>query len=157
MPQRLFRILAFSGRPQRTILASASSCAPQRSLRTLAFSARPDSVWHMVPSVRPNTRPFAMPQPCFALSQFRLPRASFLSRSFGSLAPVFSARPSIYPGPVFRARSLGTSCMPPVASATQFLVLSSFSGVFSTCYPLFPGNYLADSRGKFGGHCHIPN
>ena len=74
-----------------------------------------------------------------------------------SLAPVFSARPSIYPGPVFRARSLGASCMPPAASATQFLVLSSFFGVFSTCHPLFPGNYLADSRGKFGGHCHIPN
>ena len=119
MPQRLFRILAFSGRPQRTILASASSCAPQRSLRALAFLARPDSVWHMVPSARPNTRPFAVSQPRFALSQFRLPRASFLSRSFGSLAPVFSARPSIYPGPVFRARSLGASCMPPVASATQ--------------------------------------
>ena len=137
MPQRLFRILAFSGRPQRTILASASSCAPQRSLRALAFSARPGSVWHMAPSARPNTRPFAVSQPRFALSQFRLPRASFLSRSFGSLAPVFSARPSIYPGPVFRARSLGASCMPPVASATQFLVLSSFSGVFSTCHPLF--------------------
>ena len=157
MPQRLFRILAFSGCPQRTILASASSCAPQRSLRALAFSARPGPVWHMAPSARPNTRPFAVSQPRFALSQFRLPRASFLSRSFGSLAPVFSARPSIYPGPAFRARSLGASCSPPVASATQFLVLSSFSGVFSTCHPLFPGNYLADPRGKFGGHCHIPN
>lgn len=64
------------------------------------LSARPGPVRRMVPSVRPRTRPFAMSQPRFALSQFRLPRVSFLSRSLGSLAPVFSTRPSIYPGPL---------------------------------------------------------
>ena len=76
----------------------------------------------------------------------RLPRARFLDPPF-HIPWAFA----------FRARSLGASCMPPVASAMQFPVLSSFLGVFSTCHPLFPGNYLADSRGKFGGHCHIPN
>ena len=131
-PQRTILASASSCAPQRTILASASSCAPQRSLRALAFSARPGPVWHMAPSARPNTRPFTVSQPRFALSQFRLPRASFLSRSFGSLALVSRPRPSIYPRPVFRARSLGASCRPPVASAMQFPVLSSFLGVFST-------------------------
>ncbi len=61
---------------------------PQRSLRALAFSVRPDPVRRMIPSVRPSARPFTMPQPRFALSQFRLPRVGFLSRFFGSLAPV---------------------------------------------------------------------
>lgn len=46
---------------------------PQRSLRALAFSVRPDPVRRMIPSVRPSARPFTMPQPRFALSQFLLP------------------------------------------------------------------------------------
>lgn len=79
---------------------------PQRSLRALAFSVRPDPVWRMVPSVRPSTRPFTMPQPRFALSQFRLPRVGFLSRSFGSLEPVSRRCPYIYlarvPRPLLR-------------------------------------------------------
>lgn len=68
---------------------------PQRSLRALAVSVRPDPVRRMVSSVRPSTRPFAMPQPRFALSQFRLPRVGFLSRSFGSLEPVSRRCPYI--------------------------------------------------------------
>ena len=72
---------------------------PQRSLRALAFSVHPDPVRRMVPSVRPSTRPFTMPQPRFALSQFRLPRVGFLSRSFGSLEPVSRRCPYIYPSP----------------------------------------------------------
>ena len=79
MPQRLFRILAFSGRPQRTILASASSCAPQRSLRALAFSARPGPVWHMAPSA--PSRPFLrrlLYAPCSV--RHAVPRTLFFSR-----------------------------------------------------------------------------
>lgn len=72
---------------------------PQRSLRALAFSVRPDPVRRMIPSVRPSARPFTMPQPRFALSQFRLPRVGFLSRSFGSLEPVSRRCPYIYPSP----------------------------------------------------------
>ena len=92
-----------------------------------------------------RTLAISAPSSQLSFPLLRLPRARFLGPPFH------------IPGPVFRARSLGASCMPPVASATQFPVLSSFLGVFSTCHPLFPGNYLADSRGKFGGHCHIPN
>ena len=72
---------------------------PRRPLRALAFSVHPDPVRRMVPSVRPSTRPFTMPQPRFALSQFRLPRVGFLSRSFGSLEPVSRRCPYIYPSP----------------------------------------------------------
>lgn len=72
---------------------------PQRSLRALAFSVRPGPVRRMVPSVRPSTRPFTMPQPRFAPSQFWLPRVGFLSRSFGSLEPVSRRCPYIYPSP----------------------------------------------------------
>lgn len=79
---------------------------PERSLRALAFSVRPDPVQRMVPSVRPSARPFTMPQPRFALSQFWLSRVGFLSRSFGSLEPVSRRCPYIYlarvPRPLLR-------------------------------------------------------
>ena len=68
---------------------------PQRSLRALAFSVRPGPVRRMVPSVRPSTRPFTMPQPRFALSQFRLPQVGFPSCSFGSLEPISRRCPYI--------------------------------------------------------------
>ena len=130
MPQRLFCILAFSGRPQRTILASASSCAPQRSLRTLAFSARPGPVWHMAPSARPNTRPFTVSQPRFALSQFRLPRASFLSRSFAPSRPfsrpALPSTPGLCSAPVPWAPPVCPLQRPPRSSSCSLLFSAYF-------------------------------
>lgn len=92
-----------------------------------------------------RTLAISAPSSQLSFPLLRLPRARFLG-------PPFHIPRACAPRPFLR-RLLYAPCS--VRHAIP--AFSSFPGIFAACHPLFPGNYLADPRGKFGGHCHIPN